>query len=79
MVYNIYLFLMFIYFRMAVALEPYKVALEQIYERTDRFLVRWQKQFVPVLLVVLGSVGTGSDWMGYENRQIRDELQANVP
>jgi membrane-associated phospholipid phosphatase len=79
MVYNIYLFLMFIYFKVAEMLEPYKVGLEQIYEQTNRFLVRWQKQFVPILLVVLGSVGTGSDWMGYENRQIRDELQANVP
>lgn len=79
MAYNIYLFLMFIYFKVAEALEPYKTGLEQAYGQVNRFLVRWQKQFVPILLVVLGSVGTGSDWMGYENRQIRDELQANVP
>lgn len=40
MVYNIYLFLMFIYFKVAEMLEPYKVGLEQIYEQTNRFLVR---------------------------------------
>lgn len=58
MAYNIYLFLMFIYFKVAEMLEPYKVGLEQIYEQTNRFLVRWQKQLVPILLVVLGMPNT---------------------
>lgn len=46
--------------------------------RLNLFVTRWQHQFVPIFLILLGSIGTGSDWMGEENRRIRDELQANV-
>lgn len=33
---------------------------------------------VPSLLVGLGFVGLGSDWLKYQNHEIRDELQENI-
>jgi hypothetical protein len=41
-----------------------------------RFRIR--QLFIPTILVGFGVIGTGSDWMEYQNKEIRDELQEDV-
>lgn len=44
----------------------------------DRYPLKYGQLIVPTLLIGTGLIGIESDWLKYQNREIRDELQENI-
>lgn len=47
-----------------------------IYKKPYNFRLR--QLILPTVLIALGTFGTGNDWMEYQNKAIREELQENI-
>lgn len=58
--------------------DPTKVIANKKYKYTGKNLLLYGGFVVPALLIGTGLIGLESDWLKYQNHEIRNELQENI-